>query len=144
MAVPEGWDDLRSLDLVRKCVEELGSGAPPPGDEDDLVETEIVDSMGWVGILTAIEAATGIHDFGNPWPNGRPQTIRALADAIREHSGELTGRSASQRDAGATRHWPNRLPFRLGVRLGFAAPPGSGDRNDVRAGSWHPSRPCGH
>jgi len=80
----------------------IGLSRAPAGDEDDLVETEIVDSMAWVGILTAIEAATRIHDFGNPWPNGRPQSIRALAEAIREHSGELGRRSASQGDTSAT------------------------------------------
>jgi 3-oxoacyl-[acyl-carrier-protein] synthase-3 len=98
MALPEGWDDLRSLDLVRKCVaQELGTGAPLPRDEDDLVRTEVADSMAWVGILTAIEAATGIRNFGNPWPEGRPQSIGALADAIPERSAELAGRITTER-----------------------------------------------
>lgn len=94
---PERWDDLRSLDLVRTCVaQELSHGAPPPSDEEDLVRTEVVDSMSWVGILTAIEAATGIQNFGNPWPEGCPQNIRALADAIRAHSAELARQNAIQ------------------------------------------------
>ena len=103
MTVPEGWDDLRSLELVRHCVaQELSPGEPMPGDEDDLVRTEVVDSMAWVGILAAMEATTGIRDFGNPWPEDRPQSIRALAAAIREHSAELAGQSASQPRPGAT------------------------------------------
>ncbi len=103
MTVPESWDDLRSLELVRKCVaQELGPDAPLPGDEDDLVRTEVVDSMAWVSILTAIEAAAGIRDFGNPWPEGRSQSIRALADGIREYSSEIVRRSATQRGASAT------------------------------------------
>ena len=120
--MPEGWDDQRSLELVRKCVaQELGPGQPLPADEDDLVRTEIVDSMAWVGILTCIEAATGIHNFGNPWPEGRSQSIRALAEAVREHSAELAGRSASPRGASATSSgqmvslvgWGNALGSRL-------------------------------
>ncbi len=103
MVSPESLDQLRSLDLVRKSVaQELGPGTPLPGDEDDLVGTEIVDSMAWVGILTCIEAATGIRNFGNPWPEGRPQSIRALAEAIRERSAELGGRSAGQQGSSAT------------------------------------------
>jgi 3-oxoacyl-[acyl-carrier-protein] synthase III len=100
---PEGWDDVRSLDLVRKYVaQELRPGEPLPSDEDDLVRIEIVDSMAWVGILTCIETATGIRDFGNPWPEGRPQSIRALADAIREHSAPIAWRSAGQQGASPT------------------------------------------
>ena len=103
MTSPQSWDDRRSLDLVRACVaQEVSSGAPPPSDEDDLVRTEVVDSMSWVGILTAIEAATGIQNFGNPWPEGRPQSIRALADAIREHSAELARQNTIQPRVSAT------------------------------------------
>jgi 3-oxoacyl-[acyl-carrier-protein] synthase-3 len=40
--------------------------------------------MGWVDTLIGIESATSIRDFGNPWPENRPKSIRALADMIRE------------------------------------------------------------
>ncbi len=40
--------------------------------------------MAWVDTLISIESATGIRDFGNPWPENRPKSIRALAEMIRE------------------------------------------------------------
>jgi hypothetical protein len=99
----ESWDDRRTLDLVRKCLaQELDPKVSLPSDEDDLVQTELIDSMSWVGLLTAIEAATGIHNFGNPWPETRPQSICALAEAILERSAELGARSASHRTASPT------------------------------------------
>src|SRR5208337_500419 len=55
-----------------------------PKDDVDLVETGALDSMAWVDTLISIESATGIRDFGNPWPESRPKTIRTLADMIRE------------------------------------------------------------
>jgi 3-oxoacyl-[acyl-carrier-protein] synthase-3 len=58
--------------------------SPLPKDDVDLVETGALDSMAWVDTLISIESATGIRDFGNPWPDDRPKSIRALADMIRE------------------------------------------------------------
>lgn len=54
-----------------------------PEDDVDLVERGALDSMGWVDTLICIESATSIRDFGNPWPDDRPKSIRALADMIR-------------------------------------------------------------
>jgi 3-oxoacyl-[acyl-carrier-protein] synthase-3 len=56
--------------------------SPLPTDDIDLVETGALDSMAWVDTLIDIESATGIGDFGNPWPDDRPKSIRALADMI--------------------------------------------------------------
>jgi len=61
-----------------------GRLSPLPKDDVDLVETGALDSMAWVDTLISIESATGIRDFGNPWPENRPKTIRALANMIRE------------------------------------------------------------
>jgi 3-oxoacyl-[acyl-carrier-protein] synthase-3 len=55
---------------------------PVPNDKEDFAQTGVIDSMGWVGILSAIEEATGIPNFGNPWPDDLPQSIRSLAKAI--------------------------------------------------------------
>jgi 3-oxoacyl-[acyl-carrier-protein] synthase-3 len=55
-----------------------------PKDDVDLVETGALDSMAWVDALISIESATGIRDFGNPWPENRPTTIRTLAEMIQE------------------------------------------------------------
>ncbi len=79
------WDPARSLELVKKCVsQEMRPGVPLPPDEVDLVNTGLIDSMGWVGILTAIEDATEIQNFGSPWPDDRSQSIRTLVEAIHQ------------------------------------------------------------
>src|SRR5437667_1054129 len=62
-----------AYELVRKCVsQELLPRASAPSDKEDLVKSGLIDSMGWVGILSAIEEATGIRNFGNTWPKYRP------------------------------------------------------------------------
>jgi len=79
------WDETRALELVRVSVSRvLPSDAPTPSDQEDLVKAGLIDSMGWVAILSAIEEATGIGDFGSAWPEGRSQSIRALVEAFRE------------------------------------------------------------
>lgn len=83
MSETTDWGARRAVELARKCVaHEIRPGAPLPDDEVDLVKGGHIDSMGWVGILTAIEEATGIKSFGNPWPDDRPQSIRALVAAM--------------------------------------------------------------
>jgi len=83
MSSPQSENAARALDLARKSVsQELPPGASLPGDAVDLVKTGLIDSMGWVGVLSAIEQSIGIRDFGNPWPEGKPQSIRALADLV--------------------------------------------------------------
>jgi len=77
------FDSTRAVELVRKCVsQELRPGAPLPHDEVDLVREEHIDSMGWVGVLTAIEDATRIPHFGSSWPEERPQNIRSLVELM--------------------------------------------------------------
>ncbi len=82
------YKDLGAYELVRKCVsQELLPRASAPSDKEDLVKSGLIDSMGWVGILSAIEEATGIRNFGNPWPKDRPQSVQALAQAVLEDAG---------------------------------------------------------
>ena len=76
------FDLETALATARTCV---GSKLSPlPNDGVDLVETGALDSMAWVDTLIGIESATDIRDFGNPWPENRPKSIRTLADMIRE------------------------------------------------------------
>jgi 3-oxoacyl-[acyl-carrier-protein] synthase-3 len=83
MSETSDWDAARAVEWARKFVaHEMRPGAPLPDDEVDLVKGGHIDSMGWVGILTAIEEATTIKNFGNPWPDDRPKSIRALVAAI--------------------------------------------------------------
>ncbi|MGH9430818.1 MAG: hypothetical protein ACRD3T_04690, partial [Terriglobia bacterium] len=78
-------DASRALQAVRERVTaEVPSGTPLPGDGEDLIETGLIDSMGWVEVLSGLEDATGIRDFGNPWPQDRPQSIMALAELLSE------------------------------------------------------------
>jgi 3-oxoacyl-[acyl-carrier-protein] synthase-3 len=73
------------LDLVRRCVTgELPPGTGLPEEETDLLKTGILDSMGWVGVLSALEDATGLTNVGNPWPENLPQSIRSLVRVARE------------------------------------------------------------
>lgn len=75
-------DEARALETVRSCVACKVSPLPP--DDIDLAESGALDSMAWVDTLIGIESATGIQDFGNPWPEKRSKSIRALADMIQE------------------------------------------------------------
>jgi 3-oxoacyl-[acyl-carrier-protein] synthase-3 len=84
MNSPENLDEYRALELSRRCVVSRLPSGVIAGDDDDLVETGLLDSMGWVDVLIGIEAATDIRDFGNTWPQGRAKSIRALAELIRE------------------------------------------------------------
>ncbi len=78
-------DDEGAAELVRRLVSrELPPGAPFPRDDDDLVKSGAIDSMGWVGILSGIEEATDIQDFGASWPQGRAQSVRMLVETLRE------------------------------------------------------------
>jgi 3-oxoacyl-[acyl-carrier-protein] synthase III len=77
-------EEKELLDLVRKVVaRELRAGTPIPKDDEDLVKSETIDSMGWVGVLTGLEEATGIRNFGSTWPDGKPQSMASLAEMLR-------------------------------------------------------------
>ena len=84
MSSTENLDESRALELSRKCVASRLSSQALPGDDDELVETGVLDSMGWVDVLIGVESATGLRDFGSSWPEGKAKSIRALADMIRE------------------------------------------------------------
>lgn len=79
------WDEPAALELVRRVVSQaLRRGAGAPGDQDDLVKAGLVDSMDWVGILSSLEEASGIPNFGSVWPDDRRASIRGLADLLLE------------------------------------------------------------
>jgi 3-oxoacyl-[acyl-carrier-protein] synthase-3 len=95
MNLPFNADESRALDVVRACV--ASKISPVPHDDAELVDSGGLDSMAWVDTLISIEAAMGIRDFGNPWPEDRSKTIRALADMVLE-SRRLTAREAPRAD----------------------------------------------
>jgi 3-oxoacyl-[acyl-carrier-protein] synthase III len=52
--------------LLEECFRrEAGPTAPIPGDDVDLIEAGILDSMNWVSFLRAIETASGKADLGS-------------------------------------------------------------------------------
>lgn len=90
----------RASELVKKCViQEMRHGTAIPNDDLDLVREGLIDSMGWVGLLSAIEDAARIRNFGNPWPDDRPQSIRSLIEAVLsatpDRTAEVTEAAAS-------------------------------------------------
>jgi 3-oxoacyl-[acyl-carrier-protein] synthase III len=80
MILPFNSDEAQVLQTVRTCV--ASKASPVPHDDIDLADSGALDSMAWVDTLISIESATGIEDFGNPWPENRPKSIRALAELI--------------------------------------------------------------
>src|SRR5439155_15534164 len=72
-------------------------GVSVSSDDEDLVKAGLIDSMGWVGILSAIEESTGIPNFGGVWPEGGPQSIRSLVQEVREGINRMPEESARGR-----------------------------------------------
>jgi 3-oxoacyl-[acyl-carrier-protein] synthase-3 len=95
------WDEASALELARRSVlRELPPDGSLPGDDDDLVVAGLVDSMGWVGILSAVEAATGVRNFGSVWAEGTPQTIRTVAGMIVASVGQARQEGPQEKRAG--------------------------------------------
>ena len=104
MSLVQFQDDSAIRDLILRLVQrETRTGASLPRDEEDLVKTGAVDSMGWVGILSGIEEATGIRNFGAAWPEGLPQSIRALIETFRDArlQSQSPGRAQESQDRGS-------------------------------------------
>ena len=58
-------DENRWQRLVEECFRrEAGSQASIPDSSRDLIETGVLDSMGWVSFLRALESASGVSDLG--------------------------------------------------------------------------------
>lgn len=73
------WTEDTLLELVRECVKrELPPGSALPAANMDLVKSEVLDSMGWVGVLSALEKALGARNLAETWPEGKPQSMAAL------------------------------------------------------------------
>jgi len=92
-------DESNALEICRRCVAGRLPSEVHPEDDEDLVRTGALDSMGWVDVLISVESATGLRDFGNDWPENRPKSIRELAEAIRAAHARRTERPAAERFA---------------------------------------------
>ena len=68
--------------LVQECFQrEAGSSAPIPADDVDLIQTGVLDSMGWVSFLRAVETASGVSDLGSVL-NDRSASLAAVLAAL--------------------------------------------------------------
>src|SRR5512144_3163390 len=82
------------LELVQKAVAlELAPGSPMPETTVDLVKLELLDSMGWVGVLSAVEKALGVRDFAIAWPEGKSQSIAVLVELAIQASAKAASQS---------------------------------------------------
>lgn len=90
-------DESHALEMCRRCVAGRLPSEAHPEDDEDLVRTGALDSMGWVDVLISVESATGLRDFGGDWPENRPKSIRELAEATRAaHTGRTEQRAAER------------------------------------------------
>jgi 3-oxoacyl-[acyl-carrier-protein] synthase III len=86
--------------LVEECFRrEAGASAAIPGDDADIIETGVLDSMGWVSFLRAIETASGAADLGSNL-NGRTASFAAILSALHDSTSapDSPGHSEMRRD----------------------------------------------
>jgi 3-oxoacyl-[acyl-carrier-protein] synthase-3 len=89
-------DPLRRL--VEECFHrEAGLSVPIPDENTDLIETGILDSMGWVSFLRAVESASGSGEFGSSLGE-RSASFAAVLAALRSRGSVTT--DVSRYDAG--------------------------------------------
>lgn len=109
----------RHLDLVRRTVARELAPQALPGDDLDLTEAGLVDSMTRVNILLAIEEAAGAAGFAAECPDDRPFSVRELAACL------LQSRTPSADvDAGDHAVADKRQASEVSI-VGWAASPGS-------------------
>jgi len=76
--------------LLEACFHrEAEPSAAIPGDDVDLIETGILDSMAWVSFLRAVETASGISDLGSGL-NERSATLGEVLVAMRNSAPEIS------------------------------------------------------
>ena len=70
--------------LLEDCFRrEAGAEVAIPGDDVDLIEAGVLDSMAWVSFLRALETASGSFDLGSH-VNGRTASFAALLAALED------------------------------------------------------------
>lgn len=88
--------EVRWRRLVEECLRrEIGAATPLPGLEQDLIETGVLDSMGWVSFIRALESASGVADLGSALTEGVPslENILKALDAARSQTGSAESRA---------------------------------------------------
>jgi 3-oxoacyl-[acyl-carrier-protein] synthase III len=89
--------------LVEECFRrEAGPQMPIPNPAQDLIETGVFDSMGWVSFLRALESASGLNELGAFLTERTPSLesiFQALKDARAERPPSPTEFAGAKRDA---------------------------------------------
>lgn len=94
-------DENRWRRLVEECFRrEAGPQAPIPDSSQDLIETGVLDSMGWVSFLRTLESASGVSDLGALLTEQTPSfesIFQAFKNARSVSPSSGTGLSSEQR-----------------------------------------------
>jgi 3-oxoacyl-[acyl-carrier-protein] synthase-3 len=81
--------------LVEECFRrEAGTQASIPNLAQDLIETGVLDSMGWVSFLRALESASGINDLGALLTNRAP-SLESIFQVFNEAQAENSSPQAA-------------------------------------------------
>jgi len=86
--------------VVEECFRrEAGLSVAIPGDDVDLIERGILDSMGWVSFLRSVESASGAGELGSAL-NDRSASFAAVFDALQRSESRMPEVSSdgSERD----------------------------------------------
>src|ERR1700694_1339695 len=82
--------EMRYREIVVESVRgALRAGQRFPADDEDLLKSGALDSMGWVAVLENIEEAAGVRDLPDPAEHaerGDPCSIAALVAALERSS----------------------------------------------------------
>ncbi|HTQ59392.1 MAG TPA: 3-oxoacyl-[acyl-carrier-protein] synthase III C-terminal domain-containing protein [Candidatus Solibacter sp.] len=83
-----GKDENRWRGLIEDCFRrEAGFQIPMPDSEQDLIETGVLDSMGWVSFLRSLESASGLNELGAQLTAETP-SFESILHALRESKAE--------------------------------------------------------
>lgn len=76
----------RNREIVEQSVRRaMRANRPLPPDDEDLLESGALDSMGWVAVLESIEEAAGVNELLDPAEEGEPCSITALIAALEKN-----------------------------------------------------------
>ncbi len=82
--MPPTEDENQWSRLVEECFRwEAGPQTPIPNPKQDLIETGVLDSMGWVSFLRALESASGLNELGALLTERTP-SLGSIFQSLRE------------------------------------------------------------
>lgn len=100
-------EDDRWRRLVEECFRrEAGSQVSIPDPMQDLIESGVLDSMGWVSLLRALESASGVSDLGALLTQ-RAASFGSIFQAFQEAQAD---KPASRSDFSQMRQTFTRIP----------------------------------